>query len=184
MDGKWSALERPGSEMVRGDTGVPMQKLKDLGHRITAIPERIDVHKTVARVLESRRHAIETGEGLDWGTAEHLAFASLLDEGSPIRLSGQDSVRGTFTQRHSAIIDQTTEERYIPLNHLRAGQAYYEVIDSALSEEAVLGFEYGYSTRRPLHPDHVGSPVRRLRQRRPGGGGPVHLLGRTQVAAG
>ena len=149
MEGKWATLEKPGSELVRGDTGVPLQKLKDLGHQITAIPERIDVHKTVQRLLDSRRQAVDTGEGLDWGTAEHLAFASLLDEGSPIRLSGQDSVRGTFTQRHSAIIDQTTEERYIPLNHIRPGQAYYEVIDSALSEEAVLGFEYGYSTADP-----------------------------------
>jgi 2-oxoglutarate dehydrogenase E1 component len=149
MEGKWSTLEKPGAELVRGDTGVPLQKLKDLGQRITAIPERIDVHKTVQRLLDSRRHAVETGEDLDWGTAEHLAFASLVDEGTPVRLSGQDSVRGTFTQRHSAIIDQTTEERYIPLNHIRPGQAYYEVIDSALSEEAVLGFEYGYSTADP-----------------------------------
>jgi 2-oxoglutarate dehydrogenase E1 component len=149
LDGKWSGIGKPEPETVRGETAVPIQKLKDLGHKITAVPERIDVHKTVQRLLDSRRQAIETGEGLDWGTAEHLAFASLLDEGSPIRLSGQDSVRGTFTQRHSAVIDQTTEERYIPLNHLGDDQAYYEVIDSALSEEAVLGFEYGYSTADP-----------------------------------
>jgi 2-oxoglutarate dehydrogenase E1 component len=149
MDGKWSSLEQPGVDGVRGETAVPLQKLKDLGRKITVVPERIDVHKTVARLLESRRHAIEAGEGLDWSTAEHLAFASLVDEGTPVRLSGQDSTRGTFTQRHSAIIDQTTEERYIPLNHIREGQAYYEVIDSALSEEAVLGFEYGYSLADP-----------------------------------
>jgi 2-oxoglutarate dehydrogenase E1 component len=149
LDGRWSNISKPSAESVRGETGVPLQKLKDLGHKITAVPERIDVHKTVQRLLDSRRHAVETGEGLDWGTAEHLAFASLVDEGVPVRLSGQDSVRGTFTQRHSAIIDQTTEERYIPLNHIRDGQAYYEVIDSALSEEAVLGFEYGYSTADP-----------------------------------
>ena len=149
LDGKWSGIGKPEAETVRGETAVPMQKLKDLGQKITAVPERIDVHKTVQRLLDSRRHAIETGEGLDWGTAEHLAFASLLDEGTPIRLSGQDSVRGTFTQRHSAIVDQTTEERYIPLNHVGDNQAFYEVIDSALSEEAVLGFEYGYSTADP-----------------------------------
>ncbi len=149
LDGKWSHLEAPGGETAPGDTGVPMQKLKDLGRLITAIPERVDAHKTVARVIEGRRHAYETGEGLDWGAGEHLAFASLLDEGVPIRLSGQDSVRGTFSHRHSALIDQKTEDRYIPLQNIRAGQAQYEVIDSALSEEAVLGFEYGYSLADP-----------------------------------
>ncbi len=149
MDGKWSDIAKPSADPIRGETAVPLQRLKDLGNQITAVPERIDVHKTVQRLLDSRRHAVATGEGLDWGTAEHLAFASLVDEGVPVRLSGQDSVRGTFTQRHSAIIDQTTEERYIPLNHIRPGQAYYEVIDSALSEEAVLGYEYGYSTADP-----------------------------------
>jgi 2-oxoglutarate dehydrogenase E1 component len=149
MDGKWSTIAKPSSDPVRGETAVPLQRLKDLGNRITAVPEKMDVHKTVQRLLDSRRTAVASGEGLDWGTAEHLAFASLVDEGVPVRLSGQDSVRGTFTQRHSAIIDQTTEERYIPLNHIRPGQAYYEVIDSALSEEAVLGYEYGYSTADP-----------------------------------
>ena len=149
LDGKWSHMHAPGAETPRGETGVPLQKLQDLGRRLTAIPERIDAHKTVARVIEGRRHAYETGENIDWGAGEHLAFASLLDEGVPIRLSGQDSVRGTFVQRHSALIDQTTEERYIPLSNLRPGQATYEVIDSALSEEAVLGFEYGYSLADP-----------------------------------
>ena len=139
----------PGAELPRGDTGVPAQKLRDLGDRITAIPERINVHKTLARVLEARRKAVDSGENIDWSLAEHLAFASLLDEGVPVRLSGQDSVRGTFSQRHSAVIDQTTEERYLPLNNIRPGQGYYEAIDSALSEEAVLGFEYGYSVADP-----------------------------------
>jgi 2-oxoglutarate dehydrogenase E1 component len=150
LDGLWSGMKLPpGAELPRGETGVPLQKLKDLGEKITAIPERLDVHKTLQRVIEARRKGVETGENVDWALAEHLAFASLLDEGYPVRLSGQDSVRGTFSQRHSAIIDQTTEERYIPLNHIREGQGYYEVIDSALSEEAVLGFEYGYSVADP-----------------------------------
>src|SRR5690348_315331 len=91
----------------------------------------------------------ETGEGFDWATAEALAFGTLLNEGYPVRLSGQDSSRGTFSQRHSALVDQETEERHIPLNHIRDGQAEYEVIDSLLSEEAVLGFEYGYSLAEP-----------------------------------
>jgi 2-oxoglutarate dehydrogenase E1 component len=149
LDGKWSGLALPKGEERRGDTAVPLQKLRDLGMTFTAIPEGLDAHKTVARVIEARRHAIETGEGLDWATAEHLAFASLLDQGFPVRLSGQDSVRGTFSQRHCDLIDQTTEEHYTPLRHLRPGQAHFEVLDSALSEEAVLGFEYGFSLADP-----------------------------------
>ncbi len=150
LDGLWSGMKLPpGAELPRGETGVTEQKLRDLGLKITTAPEHLDVHKTLQRVLEGRRKAVETGENIDWALGEHLAFASLLDEGYPVRLSGQDSVRGTFSQRHSAIVDQSTEERYIPLNHIREGQGYYEVIDSALSEEAVLGFEYGYSVADP-----------------------------------
>lgn len=149
LDGKWSGLGLPEDDERRGSTGVKRERLVELGRAMTTIPDHITAHKTVARVIENRRAVVEAGEGIDWGTAEHLAFASLVDEGFPIRLSGQDSVRGTFVQRHSAIIDQKTEERWLPLNHLREGQAYYEVIDSALSEEAVLGFEYGYSLTDP-----------------------------------
>jgi 2-oxoglutarate dehydrogenase E1 component len=149
LDGKWAGLGLPSDDDRRGRTQVDIAKLKQLGQRMTAIPETLDAHKTVRRVIEARRAAIDAGAGLDWATAEHLAFATLLDEGFPIRLSGQDSCRGTFSQRHSHLIDQTTEERYTPLNNVRAGQAHYEVIDSALSEEAVLGFEYGYSLAEP-----------------------------------
>ena len=149
LDGKWAHIANAGPDTPRGDTGVAMQKLKDIGQSITAIPSHLDAHKTVARVIENRRHALEAGKDIDWGTAEHLAFATLLDEGLPIRLSGQDSVRGTFVQRHCALVDQTTEERYFPLKNIRPGQAYFEAIDSALSEEAVLGFEYGYSLADP-----------------------------------
>jgi 2-oxoglutarate dehydrogenase E1 component len=92
---------------------------------------------------------IETGEGIDWATGEALAFGSLLTEGFPVRLSGQDCTRGTFSHRHSGIVDQDTEERYHPLNHIEAGQASYEVVDSMLSEYAVLGYEYGYSLAEP-----------------------------------
>ncbi|MFZ0266251.1 2-oxoglutarate dehydrogenase E1 component [Caulobacter sp.] len=149
LDGKWKGLALPGDEERKGKTDVSKTKLLEIGRQITTIPDRINAHKTVKRVIENRREAIEKGENIDWGTAEHLAFATLLDEGFPVRLSGQDSVRGTFTQRHSDIIDQTTEEHYTPLNNIRAGQAHYEVIDSALSEEAVLGFEYGFSLADP-----------------------------------
>ena len=148
LDGKWSGLKLPGSE-ESGVTGVPRQKLIDLGQKITTIPDRISVHKTVDRVIAARREAIEKGEGLDWSTAEHLAFATLLDQGYPVRLSGQDSIRGTFTQRHAGIVDQKTEETYFPLRNLGPGQAHFEVLNSALSEEAVLGFEYGFSLTDP-----------------------------------
>jgi 2-oxoglutarate dehydrogenase E1 component len=149
LDGKWKGLALPGDEERKGKTDVAETKLLEIGRQITTIPERLNAHKTVKRVIDNRREAIEKGENIDWGTAEHLAFATLLDEGFPVRLSGQDSVRGTFTQRHSDIIDQTTEEHYTPLNNIRPGQAHYEVIDSALSEEAVLGFEYGFSLADP-----------------------------------
>jgi len=149
LDGAWSGFARPDGDDRKFDTAVPLQKLKDIGSRLTTVPNHIDVHKTVKRVVEGRRTAIEAGEGLDWSTGEHLAFATLLDEGFPVRLSGQDSVRGTFVQRHSDLIDQTTEEHYTPLNNIRPGQAHYEVIDSLLSEEAVLGFEYGFSLADP-----------------------------------
>jgi 2-oxoglutarate dehydrogenase E1 component len=149
LDGAWAGFARPDGDDRKFDTAVPLQKLKDIGTRLTTVPNHIDVHKTVKRVVEGRRTAIDNGEGLDWSTGEHLAFATLLDEGFPVRLSGQDSVRGTFVQRHSDLIDQTTEEHYTPLNNIRPGQAHYEVIDSLLSEEAVLGFEYGFSLADP-----------------------------------
>jgi 2-oxoglutarate dehydrogenase E1 component len=139
----------PEDDERRGKTSVPLVKLRDIGRAITQIPANFDMHKTVARVVETRRKAIDDGHGIDWALGEHLAFATLLDEGFPVRLSGQDSGRGTFSQRHSHFVDQTTEERYTPLNHLREGQAHFEVIDSLLSEEAVLGFEYGYSLSDP-----------------------------------
>jgi len=148
LDGQWKGVGLAEDDERRGKTGIPAEKLMDYGHRLTTIPNSIDMHKTLKRVIEARRESLTAGT-IDWATAESLAFAGLLDEGFPVRLSGQDSVRGTFSQRHSGIIDQTTEERYIPLNNLREGQANFEVIDSALSEEAVLGFEYGYSLADP-----------------------------------
>ncbi|HEY8055072.1 MAG TPA: thiamine pyrophosphate-dependent enzyme, partial [Terriglobales bacterium] len=149
LDGKWAGLNLPEGEERRGETAVPRQKLLDLGLRFTSIPERIDIQRTVKRVIDNRRASIEAGENIDWATGEHLAFATLLDQGFPVRLSGQDSVRGTFVQRHCDVIDQTTEEHYTPLRHLRPGQAHFEALDSALSEEAVLGFEYGFSLNEP-----------------------------------
>jgi 2-oxoglutarate dehydrogenase E1 component len=113
------------------------------------VPEDFEVHRTIQRFLDNRKKAIETGEGIDWATGEALAFASILMDGNPIRLSGQDSERGTFSQRHSVLYDQRDENRFIPLNNLGPQQAHYEVINSMLSEEAVLGFEYGFSLAEP-----------------------------------
>ncbi|MDP3377131.1 MAG: 2-oxoglutarate dehydrogenase E1 component [Brevundimonas sp.] len=149
LDGQWHGIGKPEGDELRGETAVPEARLREIGARLTTAPNSIDVHKTLRRVLDGRRQMIDSGQDLDWATAESLAFGTLLDEGFPVRLSGQDSVRGTFSQRHSGIIDQTTEERFIPLNNLRDGQAHFEVIDSALSEEAVLGFEYGYALSDP-----------------------------------
>jgi 2-oxoglutarate dehydrogenase E1 component len=151
LDGRWAGL-RPADEVEearRGRTGIELSKLKELGLRLNEVPDEFNLHKTIRRFLDNRRKAIETGEGIDWALGEALAFGSLLDEGHRVRLSGQDSERGTFSQRHSVLIDQDTEARYVPLNNLRDGQARYEVINSMLSEEAVLGFEYGYSLAEP-----------------------------------
>lgn len=149
MDGQWKGVGLPEGDERRGETAVPRARLDDIGHRLTTIPNQVDIHKTLKRVIDGRREMITTGQNIDWSTAESLAFGSLLTEGFPVRLSGQDSVRGTFSQRHSGIVDQTTEARYVPLNNLGDGQSQFEVIDSALSEEAVLGFEYGYALSDP-----------------------------------
>ena len=149
LDGEWSGLGLPEDDERRGKTGVAKKKLQEVGEKITTIPDNVDVHKTLRRVIDARREAITSGNGLDWATAEHLAFATLLDEGFPVRLSGQDSGRGTFSQRHSHFVDQHSGDRYTPLNNLGPDAAHYEVIDSLLSEEAVLGYEYGYSLADP-----------------------------------
>ncbi|HYA06551.1 MAG TPA: 2-oxoglutarate dehydrogenase E1 component [Xanthobacteraceae bacterium] len=151
LDGRWSGFKSAGDadDPRRGKTGVDIAKLKDIGHKITTVPPGFHLHKTLNRFMDSRRRAIDSGAGIDWATAEALAFCSLLLDGHRVRLSGQDSERGTFSQRHSVLIDQQTENRYTPFNHLSDGQARFEVINSMLSEEAVLGFEYGYSLSEP-----------------------------------
>ncbi|HYN63951.1 MAG TPA: hypothetical protein VES36_05050, partial [Candidatus Limnocylindrales bacterium] len=149
LDGRWSGLGKREGRYERGKTGVEMTRLKKVGAALTRLPDSFKPHRTVQRMLDAKRAMIDTGEGIDWSTAEALAFGSLLTEGYPVRLSGQDSTRGTFSHRHSAIIDQDTEERYLPLNHIEPDQAAYEVVDSMLSEYAVLGYEYGYSLAEP-----------------------------------
>ncbi|MGE0750653.1 MAG: 2-oxoglutarate dehydrogenase E1 component [Variibacter sp.] len=151
LDGRWAEVKiaHGFDDPRKGHTGVPEKDLKAIGNKITTVPEGFRVHRTIQRFLDARRKAIETGQGIDWSTAEALAFCTLLEEGHRVRLSGQDSERGTFSQRHSVLIDQENEERYTPFNHLAEDQGRFEVINSMLSEEAVLGFEYGYSLAEP-----------------------------------
>jgi 2-oxoglutarate dehydrogenase E1 component len=149
LDGRWSDIGFAEDEARRGDTGVAIETLKDVGRRITAIPQDFIAHKTIQRLLQRRREMVETGTGIDWAMAENLAFATLLNEGFPVRFSGQDSERGTFSQRHSVLIDQETERRYTPLKYVSPNQGRFEVINSMLSEEAVLAFEYGYTLAEP-----------------------------------
>jgi 2-oxoglutarate dehydrogenase E1 component len=123
--------------------------LKEVGRRITAIPNDFNAHKTVQRLLDKRREMIETGVELDWAMAEHLALGTLMREKFPVRFSGQDVERGTFSQRHAVLIDQLSERRYTPLKYVAPDQGRFEIINSMLSEEAVLGFEYGYTLAEP-----------------------------------
>jgi 2-oxoglutarate dehydrogenase E1 component len=149
LDGRWTGFAQAPEGDRRGETAVSIDNLKTVGRAISTVPEGFHIHRTIARQLQAKAAMFETGEGIDWATAEALAFGTLLDEGYQVRLSGQDSSRGTFSQRHSALIDQENETRYTPLNHIRDGQAEFEVVDSLLSEEAVVGFEYGYSSAEP-----------------------------------
>jgi 2-oxoglutarate dehydrogenase E1 component len=150
LDGRWAGLAAaPKSGDRRGLTGVPEDILKQVGKALTIAPQGFHLHKTIARQLEAKAQMFETGKGFDWATAEALAFGTLLDEGMDVRLSGQDASRGTFSQRHASLVDQENDERYLPLNHIREGQGAFEVVDTLLSEEAVLGFEYGYTLAEP-----------------------------------
>jgi len=149
LDGVWSGMSMASGDARRGQTGVTLERLKEIGMALSHCPGNFTVHSKIVRQLKAKKAMIETGDGIDWATGEALAFGSLLLEGHAVRLSGQDSERGTFSHRHSVLIDQNSEDRFIPLNNLRFGQAPYEVINSPLSEAGVLGFEYGYSLAEP-----------------------------------
>ncbi|MEM8986371.1 MAG: 2-oxoglutarate dehydrogenase E1 component [Pseudomonadota bacterium] len=149
LDGAWSGFCLASDDDRRGDTSVEIEDLKAIGAKLTEIPADFNAHKTIVRLMKAKAKMFDTGEGIDWATGEALAFGSLLKEGHKVRLSGQDCARGTFSQRHSRFTDQETEAPYTPLNNLGGDQAEYEVIDSSLSEFAVLGFEYGYSVADP-----------------------------------
>src|ERR1700751_2148132 len=149
LEGAWAGLEQAPDDDRRGDTGVAGETLRRIGRSLVTVPEGFRLNPKIARQLEAKRVAIEAGEGIDWATAEALAIGSLCAEGTHVRMSGQDSGRGTFSQRHAVLVDQETEARYVPIDHVSPGQAPFEIIDSPLSEAAVVGFEYGYSLADP-----------------------------------
>ncbi|WP_127144238.1 2-oxoglutarate dehydrogenase E1 component [Pelagibacterium montanilacus] len=150
LDGAWKNIKLAEVDGPRrGNTGVELDQLRALGEKLCTVPEGFNVHRTVQRFLDNRKKIITAGQGIDWATAEALSFAALIEEGHPVRLSGQDVERGTFSQRHTVLYDQENETTFTPLNNLAENQGRYEVINSMLSEEAVLGFEYGYSLSEP-----------------------------------
>jgi 2-oxoglutarate dehydrogenase E1 component len=148
-EGVWSRYKPERGKDRRGATGVSLDKIKKIGEKITSIPKEFNAHSTIRKIFENKKKMFLTGKGFDWATAEQLAFGTLLDEGHPVRLCGQDSGRGTFSQRHSVLRDQIDNAYYTPLNNISEKQKRYEVIDSLLSEMAVLGFEYGYALSEP-----------------------------------
>ncbi|WP_066484458.1 2-oxoglutarate dehydrogenase E1 component, partial [Sphingomonas sp. CCH9-F2] len=148
--GRWSGLHAPADpETARRsvDTGIEPKLFDSIGRTLTTVPDSIAIHKTLARVLDAKRQMFATGQNFDWATGEALAFGSLLHEGYGVRLSGQDSGRGTFSQRHAVWVDQNDEHKYVPLWTVPHGS--FEVLDSPLSEYGVLGFEYGYALADP-----------------------------------
>ncbi|MEN3951898.1 2-oxoglutarate dehydrogenase E1 component [Iodidimonas sp. SYSU 1G8] len=148
LEGRWAGLKRARGTVRRGRTAEDVNTLRRLIETLTTAPPGFTVHRTLQRQLDRKRETLESGTGIDWATAEALAFGSLLDEGFGVRLSGQDSGRGTFSQRHAVFTDQVTGERYTPLDTLKE-DSKFEVIDSMLSEAAVMGFEYGYTLAEP-----------------------------------
>ena len=149
LEGQWTGIKTASGDERRGQTDVELPVLRKIADVMTDVPADMKIHSKLQRVIDGRAKAIASGEGIDWSTAEHLAFGSLLLEGSPVRLSGQDSCRGTFSQRHAVFIDQNDERRHTPLMHLSDDQAAFEVIDSPLSEASVMGFEYGFAQAEP-----------------------------------
>ena len=147
--GSWSKFTTEIGSDRRGVTGVDLELIHQAGEKICNLPENFNFHSTIKRLFEAKKKMFETGKGFDWATAESLAFGTLLLEGYPVRFVGQDSSRGTFSQRHAAVLDQNTGEKYYPLKNLSSEQAQFEIIDSFLSEFGVLGFEYGYSLSSP-----------------------------------
>ena len=148
-EGTWSRYKPEKGKDKRGNSGVQIDQIKSISNKINTIPEEINIHKTIKKIFQTRKQSVDNSKGIDWSTAEALAFGTLLEEGFPVRLVGQDSGRGTFSQRHSVLRNQEDNSRYIPLNHISNKQKKFEIVDSLLSELAVVGFEYGYSLVEP-----------------------------------
>jgi 2-oxoglutarate dehydrogenase E1 component len=148
LGGVWTGLGWAGDDW-RADTRVPAERLRQIASGMTRVPDDFTPNARVGKLLDERRGRVERGEAIDWGTAELLAYGSLLREGTPVRVSGQDTVRGTFSHRHAALFDSKDGRPWVPLDHLDADQARFEVVNSPLSEQGVLGFEYGMSSADP-----------------------------------
>jgi 2-oxoglutarate dehydrogenase E1 component len=151
LEGHWSGMSQadPEAERIEHATAVGIATLKRIGTALTRVPAGFEVHPRIARQLEAKREVLESGEGIDWTTGEALAFGSLLLEGHRVRFSGEDSQRGTFSQRHAVLVDQVNQNEYVPLNNIAREQARIEIYNSLLSEAGVLGFEYGYTLADP-----------------------------------
>ncbi len=149
FEGAWSRFKPGLGKDKRGVSGVDKDRLTDIGKKISIIPENLNAHKTIKKIFDLKYEMFEKNKPIDWSTAENLAIGSLLTEGFSVRLSGQDSGRGTFSQRHAVLRNQDNHDRYIPLNNIKTKQKKFEIIDSLLSELAVLGFEFGYSLSEP-----------------------------------
>ena len=149
FEGAWSSYKPKKGKDKKGITGADPDLLRNISDKINIIPNEINVHKTINKIFQNRKKTIDQGFNIDWSSAEALAFGSLLEEGFPVRFVGQDSGRGTFSQRHSVLRNQLDNSRYIPLNSISKNQKKFEIVDSFLSELAVLGFEYGYSLVEP-----------------------------------
>ena len=149
FDGVWSRFKPEIGKDKRGITGVEKKELLDIGKKITELPKNFNIHKTLIKIFTNKRKMFTEEHPIDWSTAEALAFATLLNEGFSVRLSGQDSGRGTFSQRHAVLRNQENHDRYVPLHHVSKKQKHFEIIDSLLSELGVLGFEFGYSLSEP-----------------------------------
>ena len=149
FEGVWSRFKPGLGKDKRGVSGVKKNELIEIGKKITSIPRNFSIHKTIKKIFDQRHKMFTENTSIDWSTAETLAFGTLLEDGFSVRLSGQDSGRGTFSQRHSVLRNQDNHDRYIPLNNISSTQKKFEIIDTLLSEMAVLGFEFGYSLSEP-----------------------------------
>ena len=149
LEGDWAGFTTATFDARKGKTSVKENILRQINDQIHSIPKSFNVHAKIKKIFTARHESVASGSGIDWATAESLAFSTLLKEGYGVRLSGQDTGRGTFSQRHAVLYDQENENRFVPLRHFTKKQGHFEIVDSFLSEFGVLGFEYGYSQADP-----------------------------------